>query len=350
MKDKIKKSAFFLLALVFATFLAVPVFATEEKSLDAVPEDSETTDEVTTIGASSTEAAQLLSHEDMVDFGQLQEKGRTYTKDFLIKNTSSDEQIFRISILPLENNSLANDYKTVNNWLTLVGGKNVFSIQPGEERTIMVRVTLPVDIKGGSYYCVLRLTQVNEQDADFDYANLENKHSGIDDVVNVRLDVVDGDFKYGGKLVTSGITPFGKKGNIRAAATVKNDGTAGFTSNYKLISVPFFGGSEVVLNEDNKEVFAGTEARFETKDGSGDNYGIFRVTQEVSYINAEGRIITSKASRIVISLKPLWMIIIGGVIVLIIALIIVLKVIAGKKKHYLVDDNDERNLDGDNEL
>lgn len=247
-----------------------------------------------------------------LQYGQITEKGRSYTKQITITNGGESVLVIDASIeeyadVPESNRAMAG-------WLAFVGGVTHFSVAQGATRVVSVRMVVPEDAAAGSQYAVIRL-----------------KGNGFNEAVVARADIAGDDYRYDSKVEGAWINIVHLDEKVTGSVTVKNSGTAGFASKYQLRAKALFGGVDwEVLHEEEAEVIPGGEYKFETDANAG--FGIYNVEQRVTFVNAEGRIVESLLTRTVINL-PWWVLAIaGGVIVLIIILIVVLRRKHKKKK------------------
>ncbi|MBQ9684261.1 hypothetical protein IJV57_02175 [Candidatus Saccharibacteria bacterium] len=268
-----------------------------------------------------------------LSYGQITEAGRSYTKSLVIENAASQKVTMRIEAAEYESDSLSDEQKAVVDWIAFVGGKRKFDVNPGAKIQVGVRLMVPTDAKGGTYYARVKVSNGDENDTQY---------------VKIRADVVNEDYKYDGKVTSQNIGFFNFGERIGASAKVKNGGTAGFSSHYIVQYKNAFGLDEwKQVAEEMRDVVPGAEESFtitdETRAKIG--YGVYTVEQRISYIDAEGKQKESILSHAVVNL-PWWgLAIVVGVVVLIIVMIIVIKIhhkkgkkTAKKTKKKSVDD------------
>ncbi|MBR3322579.1 hypothetical protein IKG13_00745 [Candidatus Saccharibacteria bacterium] len=241
-----------------------------------------------------------------VDFGRVTELDRSYTKEIEIKNNTQNDVVIDASVQKVE--GVSEDYQELGEWIAFVGGVTHFGISAGQSRSLGVRAFVPVDAKAGSQYANVVLDDGN----------------GHKETVSVKIDIVGDDLKYSSEVVDAWIDPVRIDKKLNGRVSVKNNGTAGFTSAYQIKVKNFFGGDDWrVLKEEKSEVYPGGKVDFSETDELG--FGVFSIEQRVTFVNSEGRMIESLLSRTVINL-PWWSLAIaGGVIVLIILIIILAK-------------------------
>ena len=249
-----------------------------------------------------------------LSYGQITETGRSYTKNITVENATSQKVTIRVEAVEYESDSLDSTQKAIVDWVAFVGGKRKFDINPGGKIQIGVRLMIPADVKGGTYYARVKVSNGDDNDTQF---------------VKVRADIASEDYKFDGKIATQNIGFFNLGDKIGASAKVKNDGTAGFSSHYAVQYKNAFGLDEwKQVAEETRDVVPGAEESFSITDETRAKigYGVFTVEQRISYIDAEGKQKESILSHAVVNL-PWWAFaIVGGVILLIIAIVIVVKV------------------------
>lgn len=255
-----------------------------------------------------------------LSYGRITEAGRSYTKSLVIENAASQKVTMRIEAVEYESDSLSDEQKAVVDWIAFVGGKRKFDVNPGAKIQVGVRLMVPTNAKGGTYYARVKVSNGDDNDTQY---------------VKIRADVVNEDYKYDGKVTSQNIGFFNFGEKIGASAKVKNSGTAGFSSHYIVQYKNAFGLDEwKQAAEEMRDVVPGAEESFtitdETRAKIG--YGVYTVEQRISYIDAEGKQKESILSHAVVNL-PWWgLAIVGGVVVLIIVMIIVAKIHHKKNK------------------
>ncbi len=287
-----------VLLMAAAMVLAAPCVSAED-----IVAPSEESSEVQTVEEPKLDDSFTVVSE--LDFGRATELGRSYTKQLDIVNNTASDVVVNTVIRKYE--GAGEESTQLWGWLVFVGGQTNYAIAAGQTRSIGIRVVVPEDAKAGSQYAEIVLS-----DAD-----------GNTRVVSVKIDVAGDDLKYASEAVDAWIEPFRLAEDLNGHVTVKNTGTAGFTSVYQVKVKNFFGGDWSVVAEESKEVYPNGQVSFEAKNNIG--YGVFSVEQRVTYVDNEGRMKESLVSRTIINL-PWWAIAIaGGVLLFIIILIIVLK-------------------------
>ncbi|MBR5419378.1 hypothetical protein IK110_03980 [Candidatus Saccharibacteria bacterium] len=244
--------------------------------------------------------------ENELDYGRASELDRSYTKTLTVTNNTGKDVI--IDMTAEKNGKFA-----LADWVAFVGGSTHFTIHDGASNSIGVRVYVPSDATAGSQYATIKISDAN----------------GYEYEVLAKIDIAVDGFSYNSEVTSSWVNPVNLSDKNVAGAKVKNTGNAGFAATYEVKKKNFFGGMDWdVLADDKQEVKPGSEVEF--KDESEIGFGVYNVEQRVTFVNAEGRIIESKITRIVINV-PIWLLaVIGGIIVL---LIIVIVIVKKHKKH-----------------
>ena len=275
---------------------AIATDANPSAQVDAATIDTKNIEEVTEY---------FTVENSILDFGRVVEQDRSYTKQIEIHNNTKNDAVIDAEFLKYD--GISEESAKLYDWLAFVGGVSHFSVAAGQTRSFGVRAFVPADSKAGSQYASVVLTDSN----------------GHKETVTAKLDVAGDDLKYASEVVDAWIDPVHVDENLNAHVSVKNTGTAGFTSTYQVKVKNFFGGEWSVLKEYSEEVFPGMKVDFSATDNLG--FGVFQIEQRVTFVNSEGRMIESLLSRTAVNL-PWWgLAIAGGVLVLIILIIIVAK-------------------------
>lgn len=269
------------------------------------------TDEV--IAANTIEIDQVI-----VDFGYASELGRSYTGSFVLKNNSEEEIVVKVTTEEFAG-EIAAESKIGKDWLTFVGGKNVYELDGGESTDVLIRFNVPTDAeKGRTQYVSLKATVTSEAGKD-DTAQTVAKITTTDEVMN-----------FGGS-VENKVTPFRFIDEIEGSAIVKNSGKVSFESTISIRVSPAFGleNWETIVENEKIDVAPGeNNASIDFKHKM--PFGVYKVEQRISYVNSEGKVITTtNLSRV--ALCPIWLAaVVGGVLLAVIVLAIVLNLRHGK--------------------
>ena len=302
-----KRAFVFVLGVVLASFCAASVLAPV-----AVAEE-----EIVTTGEEQAETVAVnLEVDKSLVFGQLSERGVSYTSSFKIRNPGAEDVKIELSFENTQYTDLEDRWKIGADWLAIVGGQVRQIIPANGEKDIRVRVTVPADVESGSQYATIKV------------AAGETEYK-----VDVRMDIAGDDLKYAGELKGTSISAFSFSDDITTQATVKNTGNGGFTAKQvvryrKGLSEA---GDWITLAEEEREVPNGTEVKFDTEKAEKVGFGIFKVEQKITYVNEKGEMVEAGNSRTVINV-PIWLLIVIGVVVLLIIGLTVFLAIRSKKK------------------
>lgn len=259
----------------------------------------------------ATEAAEFFTTDSKVlDFGRITELGRSYTKAITVKNNTANDVIIDASTSVYSNVEQGNQKLT--EWIAFVGGITHFNVAAGASREVNVRVVVPADAPAGTQYSNVELVDANAHK----------------EIVLAKIDIAGADLKYGSEVADPYIEPVRLDDALKGRVTVKNTGTAGFTSTYQIRAKNFFGGMDwEVIKQTEEEVFPGKQVEFSCDEQLG--FGVYSIEQRVTFANAEGRMVESLLSRTVINL-PWWSIAIAGGVLF---LIILITIVAKRRKH-----------------
>ena len=304
-----KRAFVFVLGVVLASFFAASVLAPV-----AVAEE-----ETATTGEEKAEEVKgvNLDVDKKLNFGQLSERGVSYTSSFKVRNYGTEDVEIELSFENTQHIGIEDRWMIGADWLAIVGGQVKQVVPANGEKDIRVRVTVPADVEAGSQYATINVAA-----------------GGNSYKVDVRMDIAGEGLRYAGELKKDSIESMSFSDKIIARATVQNTGNGGFTA--KQIVRYRKGLSEagdwITLIEEEREVPNGISVNFSTEGTEGVGYGLFKVEQKITYVGADGGLIEATRSQIVINC-PWWVLaVIGGVVVVIIVLVIVLKRLKANKK------------------
>jgi microcystin-dependent protein len=194
-----------------------------------------------------------------LDFGRVTELDRSYTKQIEVKNNTANDVVLDATVE--KNESVPEDNSKLVDWLAFVGGVTHFSASAGQIRSYGVRVFVPADAKAGSQYANVVLTDA----------------SGHKETVVIKIDIAGDDLKYASEVNGAWIDPVRLDEKLNGRVSVKNNGTAGFTSTYQVKSKNFFGGDGTTtfkVPDLQGEFLRCTGTNSRTNCGSGDNVGV----------------------------------------------------------------------------
>lgn len=270
--------------------------------------------------ANCEEAAEVSDHftigNGSLDYGQVSELGRSYTKQIVIANNTNNDVIIDAVVEEYGEASAKN--QELSDWLAFVGGVSHFTVAKGATYNLSVRAVVPEDAVAGSQYAIVKLTDA----------------SGFSLETLARINIASDKLQYNSEVSGAWIDPVHIDDKLAASVTVKNTGDAGFSSTYQVKAKPFFGGDWKIVKETEDEVLPGKEMTF--KDGSVLGFGIYNVEQRITFVNSEGRLVESLLTRTVINL-PWWSLAVAGGVILLIIIIVVICKKKGKKNR----DEDE---------
>ena len=186
-------------ALGFATPVAV---ATSEEAA---------TSEETPAEETKTEQNVNLEVATELDFGELSERGGSYTSSFKVINHGLEDVKIELGFEKSHHLHLADEYKLGADWLAIVGGQTKQTVPANGEKDIRVRVTIPADAKAGTQYATIKITA-----GDLSY------------MVDTHMTILGDDVKASGELKQSRIAAFGFTKRLNAEATVQNTGNVGY--------------------------------------------------------------------------------------------------------------------------
>lgn len=254
-------------------------------------------------------AANLAVDTDEISFGRITKLGRRYSKVITISNNSDKTATARVEVVAYEDG--IDQSLSASDWVAFAGGKRKFEIKPKNKLQLGVRLMVPSEVTGGTYYAKIKISSGDED---------------LDKYITVRADVVTDEYKYGGEITGQSIGFVNLGDKVSANVSLRNSGTAGFKAKYTVNYKSAFGLPEwKSLKEEYVDVLPGKEAEFSIEDKEAIGYGLFTVEQKISYIDAKGQAKEAVLSHVVVNL-PWWsLVIVGGVIILIIAIAVVIK-------------------------
>lgn len=318
-----------LLVSVFLSFSGMSAFADEEASEEILIEPNPT--------STLPSLKECIEPDvEVLDFGELAEGGRSYTQSFILNNkcTTDVAVVAKVQTYDVED-SVSNDYKLADEWLTFVGGQSEYSVPAGKDTVVKLRVFLPNSVKGASYYAAVGLRLKDGTDTE------------DTEIVNVRMDVTSDGFVRSGNLVSNYAQALSFGGTVKAGVKLKNTGTSGFLSKYVLKRGSVFGSDDFeTIAEDSKEVAAGRELEFYGGNYTESQYGIYKIQQIVSYVDGDGNAMESTLEQTVINLPLASVFIAGGALIALISLIVVVKIM----KHRKAEEKEDEKEDSENEL
>lgn len=302
------------LAMLICACASALVFADESAKTNCIGDASGKTNCMTNPQEAEEDVVDgsIVIEKDLIDFGRIVEAGRRYSQKITIRNETKEKATIRVEAIAYDTgSSLDERQKEVVDWLAFGGGKRRFEVAAGAELQVSLRLMVPADVKGGSYYAKVKISDDKSENDKF---------------ITVKADIALEGFSYGGKIVSQNINFVNMGEKAATSARLKNEGTGGFTAHYEVRYKNAFGLPEwKQMAQEYREMLPGSDEAFEAKD---DNigYGIFTVEQKIIYINSEGRQIEAILSHAVVNV-PWWGIVIAaGAIVLIVVVIVAVRV------------------------
>lgn len=234
---------------------------------------------------------------------------------FSIENSGTEKYSFKVYTAPYNvmNEDYTNDftketnYSQITRWVTFQDDSGSFSsnptysIEPGEKKTIVYRISVPDNIpEGGQYATIMAETLTNNEVTE------ENSMS-IASVTRVGLILIghgSGATDNIAEIVDYKLTGFFTRDEVEAQATVKNTGNTDFNAEYTLTAKSIF-GKTLYSNTDSFVIFPETKRRFSTNWTDTPMFGIFNVSWTVKALDAE------KTESHIILILPIFVIVIA---------------------------------------
>ena len=252
---------------------------------------------------------------------------------FSIENSGTEKYSFKVYTAPynVTDENYSNDftketnYSQITRWITFQDDSGsfvsnpVYSVEAGEKKTIVYRISVPEDIpEGGQYATIMAETLVNSE------ATEENSMS-IASVTRVGLILIghgSGSTDNIAEIVDYKLTGFFTRDEVEASATVKNTGNTDFSATYTLTAKSIF-GKTLYTNSDSFVIFPESQKCFSTKWTDTPMFGIFNVSWTVKALDAE------KTDSHVILILPIFVIVIA---LLLLTIIIIWTIILFRKR------------------
>ena len=313
-----KKKIIILLALVLAGPLSLL------STVSAV-------DETGSIRKDCTDRGYLLITPGHFKYGLL-EPGSSYTETFTAINsceTGGEALTFNLTVEPYWVSgetyepvfSGQTNRTKLSEWVTFPDGTE-YTLEPTEQVEIRVRVKVPNNAVGGGQYAAVMANIVPTKD----------NTTSINAQARIAIllhSTINGEVEYRGRLISQSITGFTFDPSIKTSSVVENTGNADFEATYRLKISPFFDEEEIVYETAHtKLILPETKRIFEQSWDEAPALGIFRVNQEIDYVDENGEQTTISYSQISI-ICPLWLILL---IVLIITMIVIAVIMKKKQR------------------
>jgi len=257
--------------------------------------------------------------------------GQTQNYQFTLENTGAESFKFKLYTAPYNvtnedydvDFSTETTYNQITRWITFQEDSGAFSanptysLEPGEKKTIIYRVSVPDDIPDGGQYCVIFAESINDSSTESGTMAV-----GLGSVSRVSLIILghgEGETKDIAEITDFSLTGIFSSHNIDAVAKVKNTGNTDFLAVYSLAVDSIF-GTTLYTSSDNFVVLPMTERKFTTSWAEVPLFGIFKVKFSVKaidqYMEDAHVILIMPPFMIIIVLLLLTSIIVWGIILL----------------------------------
>lgn len=268
--------------------------------------------------------------------------GSTHNGSVTVTNVGRLPFELKASVSPFRvaNDDYTPDYTTdtsftrLSNWIKLE--KDTYHIEPGKKVDINFEVVVPEGVAGGGQYAAIML----QSDSGIKEDSAVNINARIAAVLYGHVN--GGEVRTEGELVDHSLPSFMFNENFAVSQTVRNSGNTDFKVAQKLTVTNFFTNEDIIhpdsISEDGQTlgysiytVLPGTSRTGILNWHDAPKLGLFRVTQEISFLDKE-YVFTQ-----LVLICPTWLlvVVIAFIIVLIFSLIIKIK-----NKHRATDPSD----------
>ena len=279
----------------------------------------------------------------VLDYGGLSELGRSYTREFTIKNDCehSIQVSGKIDVYEGEGASASN---AASEWLTFVGGENKFELGTKASKNVAMRVYVPEKATPGSYYATVTMKNESSEQHDEEFGDIVD--------LAVRMDILGAGSQFSGALDSNYALPISFGGHVASGAKLRNTGSVGYQVSYKLERSNAFGMEDFQgLANKTAELPAGGELELKASEFTEGQYGIYKLRQTVDYVNGEGQRVESVLTQTVINLPWVAVFIAGGCLFALILLGIIVEAIKLRKISKREDKEEEEEFEeGEKEL
>lgn len=235
---------------------------------------------------------------------------------FTMENTGTSAFRFKLYTAPynVTNEEYDADFSTetthnqITRWITFQDDSGsfvsnpTFSLQPGEKRTVIYRVSVPDDIAEGGQYCVIFAESLPESEASDGAVSV-----GLNSISRVSLIILghgQGETKNISEITDFSLTDMFSSHDIDAMAKVKNSGNTDFLAEY-ILSIESIFGTQLYSTTDNFVVLPQTERKFKTSWGEAPLFGVFRAKFTVNALEQQ------REETHIVFILPTFMIIIA---------------------------------------
>ena len=258
----------------------------------------------------------LCSDVAIYDFGLMQETGRTYAGEIVVKNNSDTDAEFDVETIEYPDDTLPNEYKQAVEWISFVGGVKHYKVAAKNEVRMRIRAVLPNTVADGTYYAKITVSGSND-----DYFE-----------VGTKMTVAKEGGELKGKVRSNSILPVVLDKKLKTKVKVANDGTAAFTARYNVEIVSAGNDNEKYTYSVSEDVYPDSDRELSFEKDVEALFGVYNAKTMISYVDENGdRVEESAEGRIFV--MPLWIVFVaGGVVLAIIVLMVVLKTVKRNKK------------------
>jgi len=281
---------------------------------------------------------QCLKVENTVlDYGGLSEPGRSYTREFNLRN-DCDHTINVSGMVNVYSGDGATANTDASKWVNFVGGESNFELAANGSKDVAIRVYVPEDAKPGSYYASVDMKNESSEQHDEEFPDAVK--------MTARMDILGAGTNFSGVLDSNYAMPISFGGRVASGAKLRNTGSVGYQVGYKLEKSNAFGLENFEsLIDKNAELPAGGELELSAKELTENQYGIYKLRQTVGYVNSDGQRMESVLTQTVVNLPWVSVFIAGGCLFALILLLVVAKAIKLSKKAKQEDAEAEGRLE-----
>ncbi|MBR2997258.1 hypothetical protein IKF33_02410 [Candidatus Saccharibacteria bacterium] len=223
----------------------------------------------------------------------------TQDGEFTVENIGAKDFDYKVYATPYYatsgetydwNFTIENSYTQIARWITFAdkdgnyGKEATFNIKKGEKQTIKYRITTPDSIPSGGQYAALFAQSLE------DNTTKTEGTAGIKTISRVGMVLyakADGDTRDVAEISNYSFDKFKLSGNLKATATIKNDGNTDFTTSVNYTVKTLFGKELYTLPEGQKSyiLLPETERTINVEWADTPFMGIFQVNYKVSALD-----------------------------------------------------------------
>ncbi len=226
------------------------------------------------------------------------QKGNKQNYQFTIENTGEQSVKFKLYTAPYNVTNEDYDanfddetaYNQIMRWITFQDDSGSFvsnptySLEPGEKKTIVYRVTVPESIPEGGQYCIIFAESIEDEKK-----NDGTPSIGLTSRSRVSLIILghgEGQTENVAEITDFQLTGFFTSNDIDAMVKVKNNGNTDFLSVYSLVVESLF-GTKLYSTSDNFVVLPETERKYTTSWSETPLFGIYKVKFSVNALDQD---------------------------------------------------------------